>query len=97
MRAFVVVPADEFGEYTPKMSFIPDQHAVETLPAKRPYQPLDVCRRIGRAIWNRDPPDAQSLQIFESKDQNSRSAFLSIGFFDLREDTIRYPEGFPEK
>jgi len=28
--------------------------------------------------------DAQSLQIFESKDQNSRSPFLSIGFFDLR-------------
>ena len=28
--------------------------------------------------------DAQSLQIFESKDQNSRSPFLSTGFFDLR-------------
>jgi len=58
MHAAVVVPADEFGEYTPKMSFIPDQHSVETFPAKRPYQPLNVCRRIGRAIGYRYPPDA---------------------------------------
>ncbi len=51
MHAAVVVPADEFCEYTSKMPFIPDQHSVETLPAKCPYQPLDVRRRIGRTIW----------------------------------------------
>ncbi len=28
--------------------------------------------------------DLQSLQILESNDQNSRSLFLSMGFFDLR-------------
>jgi hypothetical protein len=58
MHAPVVVSANEFGEHTPKMSFIPDQHSDETLPAKRPYPPLNVCRRIGRAIRNRYPPDA---------------------------------------
>ena len=41
MDAALIVPGDEFGEYTPKMSFIPDQHSVKTLPAKRPYQPLE--------------------------------------------------------
>jgi hypothetical protein len=33
MQTPVIAPADEFGEHTPEMSFIPDQHAVETLPA----------------------------------------------------------------
>jgi hypothetical protein len=60
-NAAVVVPTDEFCEYTSKMSFIPDPHAIETLPAKRPYQPLNVCRRIGRAIRNRYPSDAHLL------------------------------------
>jgi hypothetical protein len=61
MHAPVVVPADEFLDYPPKMPFIPDQHSVETLPAKRPYQPLHVCRRIGRAIRNRYPPNPHLL------------------------------------
>jgi hypothetical protein len=61
MRAAVVVPADEFGEYTSKMPLIPDQHSVETLPAQRSYHPLNVCRRLGRAIRNRYPPDAHLL------------------------------------
>ena len=61
MHAAVVVPADEFVEYTPKMPFIPDQHSVETLPAKRPYQPFDVRRRVGRAIRNRYPPNPHLL------------------------------------
>ena len=58
MNSAVIVPADEFCEYTPKMPFIPDQQSVETLAAKRPYQSLDVCRRIGRPIWDGDPPNA---------------------------------------
>ena len=57
----MVVPAAEFGEYTPEMPLIPDQHAVETFPAQRPYHPLNVCRRIGRAIGNRYPPDAHLI------------------------------------
>ena len=61
MHAAVVVPVDEFVEYTPKMPFIPDQHSVETLPAKRPYQPLDVRRRVGRAIRNWYPPNPHLL------------------------------------
>ena len=83
MHAAVVVPADEFGEYTPKMPLILDQHSVETLPAKRPYQPLNVCCRIGCAVWNRYSPDAQSFQTLDSNDQNSRSLFLRIGFFAM--------------
>ncbi len=58
MNAAVVVPADEFFEYTSKMPLIPDQNPVKTLAAKCPYQPLDVRRRIGRTIWNWYPPDA---------------------------------------
>ena len=61
MDAAVVVPADELGEYTPKMPLIPDQHSVETPSAKRTYQPLNVCRRIGRSKRNRYPPDAHLL------------------------------------
>jgi len=61
MHAAVVVPADEFGEYTPKLSFIPNQHSVETLPAKRPYEPLNVRRRVGCAIRDRYPPDVHLL------------------------------------
>jgi hypothetical protein len=34
---------------------------VKTLPAKRPYQPLDVCRRIGCPIQSGHPPDAHLL------------------------------------
>jgi hypothetical protein len=56
MHALVVVPADGFHEYTPKLPFIPDQHA-ETLPAKRPYQPLDVRCRLGCTVWVRYPPN----------------------------------------
>jgi len=61
MHAAVVVPADEFPEYTPTMPFIPDQHTVKTLATKRPYRPLDVRRRVGRAIRNRYPADAHLL------------------------------------
>ena len=61
MHAAVVVPADEFLEYAPKMPLIPDQHSVETLSANRPYQALNVCRCIGSAKWNRNPPDAHLL------------------------------------
>jgi len=61
MYAAVVVPADEFVQYPPKMPFIPDQHSVETLPAKRPYQPLHVCRRVGCAVRNRYPSDVHLL------------------------------------
>jgi hypothetical protein len=57
MHAAVVVPADEFVEYTPKMSLIPNQHSVNTRAAKRPYEPLNVRRRVGCAIRNRYPPD----------------------------------------
>jgi len=58
MNLAVIISADEFRERTPKMPFIPDQQSVQTLPAKRPYQPLDVCRRIGCPIWNGDPPNS---------------------------------------
>jgi len=34
--------------------------------------------------FHKDQLDFQSFQIFESKDQNSRSRFLGIGFFALR-------------
>ena len=61
MHAPVVVPADEFLEYPPKMPFIPDQHSVETLPANCPYQPLDVRRRVGCALRNGYPPDVHLL------------------------------------
>lgn len=43
------------------VSFIPNQHAIEVLPAKRPYHPLDVCGRIGRTIWSGYPSDAHLL------------------------------------
>ncbi len=58
MSPAVVVAADELGKYSPKMLFIPDQHAVETLSAKCPYQQLNVCRRIGCAIRNCYSSDA---------------------------------------
>ncbi len=61
MHASVVVPADEFVEYTPKMSLIPNQHSVKALAAKRPYEPLDVRRRVGCAIRNGYPPDVHLL------------------------------------
>ena len=61
MNAASVVPADEFFEHTPKMPVIPDQHTVETLPAKRPYQPFNVRRRVRCAIRDRYPPDAHLL------------------------------------
>jgi hypothetical protein len=35
MHAAVVVPAEEFREYMPKMPLIPDQHSVEMLPIVR--------------------------------------------------------------
>ena len=44
-----------------KMPFIPNQHSVETFPAKRAYQPFHVCRRIGCAIGYRYPPDVHLL------------------------------------
>ena len=34
------------------------------------------------------PPDFQSLQTLEINDQNNRSLFLSMGFFDLRLYTV---------
>ncbi len=34
--------------------------------------------------FTRISSDAQSLQTFDSNDQNSRSLFLSLGFFSLR-------------
>jgi len=61
MHAAVVVPAEEFREYMPKMPLMPDQHAVETLPAKRPYQPRAVRGRVGCAQRNRYPPDVHLL------------------------------------
>ncbi len=36
------------------MVFIPNQHAVETLSAKRPYQTLDVRRCVGCAVRDRN-------------------------------------------
>jgi len=84
MDAALVVPGDEFSEHMPKVSFIPDPHPVKTLPAKRPYQPLNVCCRIGCAVWNRYSPDAQSFQTLDSNDRNSRSLFLRIGFLAMR-------------
>jgi hypothetical protein len=57
----VVVPTDEFVEDTLKMRFIPDQDPVETLPANRSNQPLDVRPRIGCAVRNRYPTDAHLL------------------------------------
>ena len=41
------------------MPFVPDQHSVQTFPAKRTYQPIYVCRGIGRTVGNRDPTDAR--------------------------------------
>jgi len=40
--------------------------------------------RITVSGLTRISSDVQSLQIFDSNYQNSRSRFLSIGFFDLR-------------
>ena len=40
--------------------------------------------RITVSGLTRISSDVQSIQIFDSNDQNSRSLFLSIGFFDLR-------------
>jgi hypothetical protein len=44
--------------------------------------------RITVSGLTRISSDAQSLQIFESNDQNSLSLFLNIGFFDLRLSTM---------
>ena len=57
MDAAVVIPEIEFGEGTPQMVFIPNQHSVETLSTKSPDQTLDVCRCIGCAVRDRNPPD----------------------------------------
>jgi hypothetical protein len=47
MHAAVVVPADEFPEYTPKMPFIPDQHTVEIdFPAQ---SALDLARNLAKS------------------------------------------------
>jgi hypothetical protein len=62
MDAALVAPGDEFSEHTPKVSFIPDQHSVETLSAECPYQPLNMCRRIGSAVWCRYSPDTHFLE-----------------------------------
>ena len=40
--------------------------------------------RITDSGFTRISSDFQSFQIFESNDQNRRSPFLSIGFFNLR-------------
>jgi len=40
--------------------------------------------RITVSGLTRISSDVQSLQVLDSNDQNSRSLFLSIGFFDLR-------------
>ncbi len=40
--------------------------------------------RITVSGFTRTNSEIQSLQTFESNDQNSRSRFLSGGFFDLR-------------
>ena len=50
MNAAVVIPEKEFGEGAPKMTLIPNQHSIETLPAKRPYQTLDVRRGVECSI-----------------------------------------------
>jgi len=54
MNASAVIPDDELREDSSKMPFVPDRHSVQTLPAKCPYQPLDVRRRIGRPIRDRN-------------------------------------------
>ena len=79
MNAAVIVPADEFGEYMPKMSFIPDQHSVKTLPAKRPYQPLYVCRRVGCAKRDRYPPNVHLLPepLIQCRSTRQRLPFVS--------------------
>jgi len=51
------LPEIEFGESTPKMTLIPNQHSVETLSTKRPYQTLDVRRGVGCAVRDRNPPN----------------------------------------
>ena len=51
MNSTVIVPADEFFKYTPKMPFITDQPSVKALAAKRSYQPLDVYRGIGHLLF----------------------------------------------
>ena len=54
MNPAVIVPKDEFGKDTPKMTLIPNQESVETLSTKRPYQPLDVRRSVGCTVWDRN-------------------------------------------
>ena len=44
--------------------------------------------RITVSGLTRISSDVQSLQVLDSNDQNSRSLFLSIGFFDLRWYTL---------
>jgi hypothetical protein len=44
--------------------------------------------RITVSGFTRISSDLQSRQIFETKDQNSLSLFLNIGFFDLRLSTV---------
>ena len=61
MNAAVVVPIHEFFENAAKMTFIPDQHWIKTLPTQGPYQPLNMRRRIGCAIRNRYPPNSHLL------------------------------------
>jgi hypothetical protein len=61
MNAAVVIPEIEFGEGTPKMVFIPNQHSVETLSTKRPDETLDVRRCVGCAVRDRNTPNAHHL------------------------------------
>jgi len=58
MYSAVVLPADEFDEYQPKIPFVPDQNSIQTFSAKRTCQPFHVCCGIGRTVGNQDPTDA---------------------------------------
>ena len=92
MNSAVIAPADEFLEYTPKMSFTPDQQPIETLAAKRPYQPLDVYHRIGRFIWDGNPPNAhlnpEPCIVCRSTRNSLPSAFYSYRSTELSELSV---------
>ena len=61
MHPAVVVPAAEFSKYAAKFPFIPDRDPIETLATKCPYQPLDMCSRVGCGIRGRHSTDPHFL------------------------------------
>ncbi len=71
------------------MTLIPNQHSVETLSTKRPYQTLDVRRGVGCAVQDRNPPNPHHFPQPHSQCRSTRyslaGSFHSLWTTELSE------------